>query len=67
MIGVAISIVGDIPTSLATRVSGDTLLSGSAAASRLNSGEGPRLAFVIKHLRGLAGLAKMFTKVAHHH
>ena len=56
------SIDGDIPTSVATCISGRPLLSSRATVSRLNSGENSRLAFGIAHLHALAGLAKVSTE-----
>ena len=47
------SIDGEIPTSVATCISGRPLLSSSATVSRLNSGENSLLVFGIAHLHAL--------------
>jgi len=44
------NIDGEMPTSLATCIKGRPLLSSSATASRLNSGENSLLVFGIEHL-----------------
>jgi hypothetical protein len=53
------NIEGEMPTSVATCINGRPLLSSSATASRLNSGENSLLVFGIKHLHALTGLAKV--------
>jgi hypothetical protein len=60
------NIDGEIPTSLATCISGRPLLSSRATASRLNSGENSRLVFGIAHLHALAGLPKVSTESRDH-
>ena len=60
------SIDGEIPTSVATCISGRPLLSSRATVSRLNSGENSRLVFGIAHLHALAGLAKVSTETGDH-
>ena len=57
---------GEIPTSAATCISGRPLLSSSATASRLNSGENSLLDFGIEHLHALTGLAKVSTESRDH-
>lgn len=52
------NIDGEMPTSVATCISGRPLLSRRATASRLNSGENSRLVFAIIHLRPMS-LAKV--------
>ena len=58
---------GNIPTSLATRVSGRPPLSGSATASRVSAGENSRLVFAMRHLPAFTGLAKVSIKSRNHH
>jgi hypothetical protein len=60
------SIDGEIPTSVATCISGRPLLSSSATVSRLNSGENSLLVFGIAHLHALTGLAKVSTESRDH-
>ena len=61
------NIDGEIPTSMATCISGRPLVSSNATASRLNSGENSRLVFAIAHLQALKGLAKVSTQSEDHH
>ena len=56
------NIDGEIPTSVATCINGRPLLSSSATASRLNSGENSLLVFGLDHLLALTGLAKVSTE-----
>lgn len=58
------NIDGEMPTSVATCINGRPLLSSSATASRLNSGENSRRVFGIEHLHALTGLAKVSTCTA---
>ena len=60
------SIEGEMPTSVATCISGLSPLSSRATASRLNSGENSRLVFGIEHLHALTGLAKVSTESRDH-
>jgi hypothetical protein len=61
------SIDGEIPTSVATCISGRPLLSSRATVSRLNSGENSLLVFGIAHLHAPTGLAKVSTESRDHH
>jgi hypothetical protein len=60
------NIDGEIPTSVATCISGRPLLSSRTTASRLNSGENSLLVFAIAHLHALTGLAKVSTESRDH-
>ena len=60
------NIDGEMPTSVATCINGRPLLSSSATASRLNSGENSRRVFGIEHLHALTGLAKVSTEARDH-
>ena len=60
------NIDGEIPTSVATCINGRPLLSSSATASRLNSGENSLLVFGIDHLLALTGLARLSTESRDH-
>jgi hypothetical protein len=60
------NIDGEMPTSVATCISGRPLLSSRATVSRLNSGENSLLVFGIAHLHALTGLAKVSTESRDH-
>ena len=60
------SIDGEIPTLVATCINGQPLLSSSATASRLRSGENSLLIFVTNHPHALTGLAKVSTESRDH-
>ena len=60
------NIDGEMPTSVATCINGRPLLSSSATASRLNSGENSLLVFGIDHHLALTSLAKVPTESRDH-